>query len=211
MPISDHVGATDRSEIDWSPSPGIHSAVIREVADGGVSDKYGKEDHRGILVFQILDEDVEFDDGNKRAKNMSVWFSISSGLGSTKAKDNVTKLRKILQGIRGKVYTTEEILRYVPKPSGGGEDFAKVLNSLEGKAFCKIVVKDNAEGKRIISDYSPWPKTEAKPALPPYETIAEREARKSKGGGYGGGRPAGGHDDLDTMTGQAPPDDDIPF
>ena len=210
MPINQQVGASNKSEIDWAPSVGIHPAVIREVTDMGVSEYKGKSDRRGVAVVQILDEEVEFDDGTRKNKDVWVFFSLEKGLGKVAAKKNITTLRRMLEGIRGKAYTEADLLAYVPKSEGGGGKKLD-LNKLEG-TFLTVGIRHDEAGKAKVESFYRWPADKQKPAgLPPYETIAEREARRGNGGGggYGGGKPSAG-DDLDAVTGQTE-DDGMPF
>jgi hypothetical protein len=138
------------NQSNFKPVPeGIHSARIFQVADLGTQEStYQGETSKKRQVritLELLGPDCFLDDGRPMALSVVRTMSLHEN----------SRLRKDLEAIRGKGYTTEEL---------DGVDLVKLAG-----AFCKVFVAHTPKGDGVlprvgIDRFLKWPPNEEKPS-----------------------------------------------
>jgi hypothetical protein len=126
---------------------GRHHAVLAEIFEEEPEMKFGKIQHQGIFLWQIEETvNVDFDGPEVRRLEIRGYFDSANGLGSAKTKKG-PKLRQWLEGWRGKPFTEEDLMGFVPVQDGGGGQELD-LDKLIGKSCDVVVVPDVSKGGR---------------------------------------------------------------
>lgn len=184
------VKATNAVDID-PPSSGAHNAVLAEVADLGVDvhPEYGTR-HQGCLVFQLEEEHEGEGELQGHRKEARLWFDVGRGFGAVKSRKGGTKLRKYIEGWRGKAFSTEELL--------GIQREGYDLDKLIGRPVTCVIVRETKPDGGVygkLVGLEP-PKKSNTMKVDRYKKLADRDRD-------GDGKKGGSSDKED--------DDDIPF
>jgi hypothetical protein len=145
------VGSQVKGGSEFEPaSPGVHPFVLAEVAllEMEQHPKFGPR-QQVIFVYQIAETtEVEFDGKREvRRKEVRDYVNVLSGLGQVKSRRGGTRLRKLLEGWRGRKFTEEELMKFGPKEEGGGGEVLD-LESLVGKPGQLVVeISESKQGR----------------------------------------------------------------